>query len=327
MREETALAATSLAAGRLDRVLAEAFALSRSRLKPLIEEGRVALDGAVVRDPARRVAAGAQLRLALPPTQDPLPAAEDRALSVTYEDDDLIVIDKPPGLVVHPAPGHESGTLVNALIGHCGTSLSGVGGVRRPGIVHRLDRDTSGLIVVAKNDHAHQGLAAQFAAHGRDGALARAYLALVWGAPEPRAGTVDARLARSVRNREKIAVVADGQGRHAVTHFRTLERFGAEAGVTLLHCTLETGRTHQIRVHLAHRGHPLLGDIAYGAGFRTKAARLQRDARAALECLGRQALHATLLGFRHPRTGESLRFESPAPPDLAALLKALRAEP
>jgi 23S rRNA pseudouridine1911/1915/1917 synthase len=324
MEEDTALVGTSQAAGRLDRVLAEIFALSRSRLKALIEEGRVALDGTVVRDPARRVAAGAQVRLELPPARDPVPVAQDLPLVVVHEDDDLIVLDKPAGLVVHPAPGHERGTLVNALIAHCGASLSGVGGVRRPGIVHRLDRDTSGLIVVAKNDHTHQGLAAQFAAHGRDGALARAYLALVWGRPEPAAGAVDAPLARSTRNREKIAVVAPGQGRHAVTHYRTQERLAGEA-VTLLRCTLETGRTHQIRVHMAHGGHPLLGDATYGAGFRTKAARLNPGAQAALERLGRQALHAALLGFRHPRTGETLRFESAAPPELADLIAALRA--
>jgi 23S rRNA pseudouridine1911/1915/1917 synthase len=222
--------------------------------------------------------------------------------------------------VVHPAPGHESGTLVNALIAHCGVSLSGIGGVRRPGIVHRLDKDTSGLIVVAKNDAAHQGLTAQFADHGRTGPLERAYAALVWGVPQPRAGTIRASLARSRHNREKIAVVSDESGRHAVTHYAVAEAYPEAA---LVRCRLETGRTHQIRVHLAHRGHPLLGDPVYGGAFRTKAARLPSPARDALAALGRQALHAELLGFSHPRTGATLRFESAIPPDIAALVEAL----
>jgi 23S rRNA pseudouridine1911/1915/1917 synthase len=309
---------------RLDRALVALFPdLSRARLQDLIREGQVRRDGTPVRDPAAKVGAGAQLALTVPQPKPAEPVAEAVDLPIVYEDDDLIVIDKPAGLVVHPAPGHESGTLVNALIAHCGESLSGIGGVRRPGIVHRLDKDTSGLIVVAKNDAAHQGLTSQFADHGRTGPLERAYAAVVWGLPQPRIGTIRASLARSRYHREKIAVVSDEAGRHAVTHYAVAEAY-AEAA--LVRCQLETGRTHQIRVHLAHRGHPLLGDGVYGGAFRTKAARLRPDARDALAALGRQALHAELLGFSHPRTGQTLRFESPLPPDLTALVTALRAE-
>lgn len=306
---------------RLDRALVALFPdLSRARLQDLVREGHVSRDGSIVRDPSAKVAAGARLTLDLPPPTDPVPAAEAADLVIAYEDDDLIVVDKPAGLVVHPAPGHSGGTLVNALIAHCGASLSGVGGVRRPGIVHRLDKDTSGLIVVAKNDRAHHGLAAQFADHGRTGPLERAYLAFAWGEPYPAAGTIQASLARSRNNREKIAVVSDESGRHAITHYTVVERY-AEA--SLVRCRLETGRTHQIRVHLAHLGHPLLGDSVYGAAFKTKAARLSPEGKAALDALGRQALHAELLGFAHPRTGKTLSFESPLPPDMAALKVAL----
>jgi 23S rRNA pseudouridine1911/1915/1917 synthase len=247
------------------------------------------------------------------------------ALRIVYEDDDLIVIDKPAGLVVHPAAGHDSGTLVNALIAHCGDSLSGIGGVKRPGIVHRLDKDTSGLLVIAKNDRAHQGLAAQFADHGRSGPLERAYLALVWGIPERQRGTVEAPLARSQHNREKIAVVGEERGRYAITHYELIEALpAAEPVASLVRCELETGRTHQIRVHMAHIGHPLLGDLVYGAGYKTKANRLTQARQAALKALGRQALHAAVLGFEHPRTGAFLRFESPLPADMTALLESLR---
>jgi 23S rRNA pseudouridine1911/1915/1917 synthase len=319
---------TAEGAERLDRALAKAWGdLSRNRLQALIRDGRVRVDGAAVLDPGQKIAAGAHVILDLPAPAPAEPAGEAIALKVVYEDDDVIVIDKPAGLVVHPAAGHESGTLVNALIAHCGESLSGIGGVRRPGIVHRLDKDTSGLLVVAKNDRAHQGLAEQFADHGRTGPLERAYLALVWGVPARSRGTVEAALARSSHNREKIAVVPEDRGRHAVTHYEVEEVFPGLAGepaASLVRCELETGRTHQIRVHMAHLGHPLLGDATYGSGFKTKANRLSGAQQAALAALGRQALHAAVLGFEHPRTGEALRFESPLPADMKALVSALR---
>jgi 23S rRNA pseudouridine1911/1915/1917 synthase len=250
------------------------------------------------------------------------------ALAIVHEDSDIIVIDKPKGLAMHPGPGHASGTLVNALIAHCGASLSGIGGVRRPGIVHRLDKDTTGLIVVAKSDRAHQGLAAQFAAHGTDGRLQRGYRAIVWGAPDRPCGTIEAALARSAANRTKIAVVRAGSasGRRAVTHHETLERFGPEARplASLLRLVLETGRTHQVRVHLAHIGHPLLGDPTYGAGHKASARKLGTEAQATLAALGRQALHAAELAFVHPVSGKRLAFQSPLPPDMFALVTALR---
>jgi 23S rRNA pseudouridine1911/1915/1917 synthase len=250
-------------------------------------------------------------------------------LAVVYEDAHLIVIDKPKGLAVHPGPGHATGTLVNALIAHCGASLSGIGGVRRPGIVHRLDKDTTGLLVVAKTDRAHAGLAEQFAAHGVDGRLERRYQALVWGAPERPRGSIDAALARSSANRTKIAVVREAAGRHAVTRYAVLETYGGGATkpiASLLELELETGRTHQIRVHLAHIGHPLLGDMTYGAGFKASARNLGDAAQAALEALGRQALHAGTLAFVHPVTGKRLRFTSPLPADMARLAAALAKE-
>jgi 23S rRNA pseudouridine1911/1915/1917 synthase len=311
---------------RLDRFLSQAavargLALSRTRLKALIEAGQVTVDGAEARDPAARVAEGAQITLAVPPAEETAIAGEDMSLTIVFEDEHLLIVDKPAGLVVHPAPGHAAGTLVNALIRHCGESLSGVGGVKRPGIVHRLDKDTSGLLVVAKNDAAHQGLAALFADHGRSGSLRREYRALVWGAPDRATGTIALAIGRHPSSREKMAVVDDRRGRVAVTHWEVEERLGP---ASLIACRLETGRTHQIRVHLAHIGHPLLGDSVYGAGFKTKASRLSPDARAALEALGRQALHAAILGFDHPITGEPLAFESPLPEDLDNLVKALR---
>ncbi len=279
---------------RLDAWLAGAIAdLGRNRAKKLIVEGHVAIGGRTIVEPKRPVKPGELVSIDLPPLEPAEPAAEDIPLAVVYEDADLIVIDKPAGLVVHPAAGHQGGTLVNALIAHCGASLSGIGGVARPGIVHRLDKDTTGLMVVAKTDRAHRGLAAQFADHGRTGPLERAYLALLWGAPARPQGTVDLPLARSTRNREKIEVKRTG-GRHAITHYAVVERFGPEDRpiAALVECALETGRTHQIRVHMAAIGHPVVGDRTYGSGFATKVALLPEPAKSLVAAFPRQALHA-----------------------------------
>jgi 23S rRNA pseudouridine1911/1915/1917 synthase len=312
---------------RLDRVLAGSLReLSRSRLKALILAGRVSVGSAPICDPAYHVAAGDTITIDVPQAVAAEPAGEDIALDIVYEDDDIIVIDKPSGLVVHPAAGHETGTLVNALIAHCGASLSGIGGVRRPGIVHRLDKDTTGLMVAAKNDRAHQSLTAQFADHGRTGAMRRGYMAFVWGVPNRQRGRVDAPIDRHPHAREKMAVRQSG--REAVTHWEVQENFQGRDGkpvATLLACQLETGRTHQIRVHLAHIGHPLMGDSVYGPHFKTKASHLGPRSRTALAALGRQALHAYLLVLQHPKTGEILHWESPLPKDLLLLQNALRA--
>jgi 23S rRNA pseudouridine1911/1915/1917 synthase len=311
---------------RLDRVLAQRLPeLSRSRLKALILAGSVTVKDAPVRDPAFHVGEGDTVGVEVPEAVPPEPKGEDIALDIVYEDDDIIVIDKPAGLVVHPAAGHESGTLVNALIAHCGASLSGIGGVRRPGIVHRLDKDTTGLMVVAKNDQAHQSLTAQFADHGRTGEMERGYMAFVWGVPNRQRGTVDAPIDRHPHAREKMAVRESG--REAVTHWELQEVFGGRDGkpvASLLACRLETGRTHQIRVHLAHIGHPLMGDSVYGPHFKTKASQLGPEGRTALAALGRQALHAYLLAIEHPRTGEVIHWESALPGDLLLLERALK---
>jgi 23S rRNA pseudouridine1911/1915/1917 synthase len=310
------------AGARLDAFLVRrAGGLSRSRLKALIEAGQVQVGGAAATDANRRLAAGDEVALAVPEAEPAEPEAEDIPLEVVYEDSDLIVIDKPPGLVVHPGSGNWTGTLVNALIHHCGDSLSGIGGVKRPGIVHRLDKDTSGLLVVAKTDAAHQSLAAQFADHGRSGPLVREYDALVWRVPDPQMGIVDAPLDRDSRNRQKQAVKRSG-GRHAVTRYALREAFGTIA--SLVSCRLETGRTHQIRVHMAHIGHPLVGDAVYGSGFLSKAEALPVELKHRVKAFSRQALHARLLGFQHPRTGESLLFEADQRADMAALIEAFR---
>jgi 23S rRNA pseudouridine1911/1915/1917 synthase len=310
--------------GRLDRVLAaQVPALSRSRLKALILAGQVTVAGRTVRDPAVAVNSGDIITVSLPEPEPAKPAPEQIPLAIVYEDDALIVLNKPAGLVVHPAAGHTSGTLVNALIAHCGDSLSGIGGVRRPGIVHRLDKDTTGLMVVAKTDRAHRRLGDQFA-DKREGPIERDYLALVWGAPERPRGTIDAPLDRHPHAREKRAV-REG-GRAAVTHWEVVERYAGIDGkpvAALLSCRLETGRTHQIRVHLAHIGHPIMGDETYATGFKTKAARLSPPAQDALAALGRQALHAEHLGFEHPVTGAFLDFHAELPPDMARLREAL----
>jgi 23S rRNA pseudouridine1911/1915/1917 synthase len=312
---------------RLDRVLAvRCPALSRSRLKALILAGSVTVKTAHIRDPAYHVARGDTITIDVPEAAPAEPRGEEIALDIAYEDGDIIVIDKPSGLVVHPAAGHETGTLVNALIAHCGASLSGIGGVKRPGIVHRLDKDTTGLMVVAKNDQAHQSLTAQFADHGRTGEMRRGYLAFAWGVPNRARGTIDAPIDRHPYAREKMAV-RDG-GREAITHWEVREAFQGRDGkpvASLLACQLETGRTHQIRVHLAHIGHPLMGDSVYGPHFKTKATHLAPKSRAALAALDRQALHAYLLVLQHPRTGEILHWESPLPEDLLLLQNTLKA--
>jgi 23S rRNA pseudouridine1911/1915/1917 synthase len=330
MMNESATETVTIAAeeegGRLDRVLAARIpSLSRSRLKALILDGQVTVASRTIRDPAAPVKSGDVVAVNLPPPDEATPKGEAIPLKIVYEDDALIVIDKPKGLVVHPSAGHATGTLVNALIAHCGDSLSGIGGVKRPGIVHRLDKDTTGLMVVAKNDRAHRVLSKQFE-NKSDGPIQRGYLAFVWGAPTRPRGTIDAPLDRHPHAREKRAV-REG-GRVAVTHWALVEHYAGGDGkpvASLIACTLETGRTHQIRVHLAHIGHPILGDETYATGFKTKAGRLGEKARAALAALGRQALHAEHLAFEHPETGEVMEFRSPLPPDLAALRQALAA--
>lgn len=324
---------------RLDAALARRIPdVSRSRLKALIGEGRVALDGATVTDASRKINAGARLSVDLPAPAPAAPEPEAIPLDVLHEDAEVIVIDKPAGLVVHPGAGNWSGTLVNALLHHCAGTLSGIGGVERPGIVHRLDKDTSGVMVVAKTDRAHQSLAAQFADHGRTGPLERAYYAVVWGVPKYTEGTITTQIGRDPKNRLAMAAVKSG-GREAITHFKVLETFGAprpgakireaEAGpvASLIECRLETGRTHQIRVHMAEIGHPLLGDDLYGSGFRTKAAKLAKiapEAADALAALGRQALHAALLAFAHPKSKKVMTFESDMPADMERLVEGLR---
>jgi 23S rRNA pseudouridine1911/1915/1917 synthase len=324
---------------RLDKALArdvpEAAALSRSRLARLLAEGVVTRDGVAVTDPKARVAAGEVYSIRVDPATETTTRAEDTPLSVVWEDADLIVIDKPVGMVVHPAPGSHAGTLVNALLHHCGATLSGVGGERRPGIVHRIDKDTSGLLVVAKSDRAHHGLAAQFEAHE----VNRRYLALVHGLPDAadarlrgirgvsfEAGgivRIATHLARHKTDRQRQAVLWEG-GRHAVTRARVLERFGTPASAALLECWLETGRTHQIRVHMAHAGHALIGDQTYGGRRRLAASAVGEALAEAANGFPRQALHAATLGFVHPVTGETLEFVAPLPADMAALLTGLR---
>jgi 23S rRNA pseudouridine1911/1915/1917 synthase len=300
----------AFAGWRLDRALAAAVpTLSRERLKNLIRSGAVEAGGTALRDPAAKVSGGEALRVAVP---EPSPAhneAQDIPLTIVFEDEHLLIVDKPAGLVVHPAAGNFDGTLVNALLHHCAGQLSGIGGVARPGIVHRIDKDTSGLLVVAKTDVAHEGLAKQFAAHS----IERRYLAIVNGVPKTSEGVVDAPLARSSTNRKKIAVVADGRGKRAVTHWKRLQVLKDAA---LVECRLETGRTHQVRVHMASLGHPLLGDPVYGRSGKTHGKLLNE-----LQ-FHRQALHAAELGFTHPVTKIRLSFSSPMPPDMQELFNA-----
>ncbi|MBY5867957.1 RluA family pseudouridine synthase [Rhizobium leguminosarum] len=326
------LTADETAEGRLDAWLTAQVGeeFSRSRIKALIKDGQVFLRGEPVTDPQRKVRTGDSFELTLPEPEDPTPQGEDIPLDILHEDDDVIVISKPSGLVVHPGAGNWTGTLVNALIHHCSDTLSGIGGVRRPGIVHRLDKDTTGVMVVAKNDIAHRHLSLQFADHGRTMSLERAYQAIVWGRPRTLSGTVDAPLGRATGDRTRRAVKRpDSQDAdEAITHYQVIERFhekpDATAFASLVECRLETGRTHQIRVHMAHIGHPLLGDTVYGAGFKTKANLLPEEIRKVVNGFGRQALHAFMLQFEHPRTGEIMHFEVPLPDDMVELVEALR---
>ncbi len=299
---------------RLDKALAAAMpTMSRERLKNLVQAGRLSGAAGVVWDPATKLKGGEAFTLTVPQPRAPGNAAQDIPLHIIFEDDHLLVIEKPAGLVVHPAAGNLDGTLVNALLHHCAGRLSGIGGVARPGIVHRIDKDTSGLLVVAKTDPAHEGLAAQFARHS----VERRYTAVVIGVPAPPAGRIEGALARSSTNRQKMAIVAAGRGKHAVTHYRTVLAF---AGAAQVECRLETGRTHQIRVHMASIGHALLGDGFYS--------RTPGRLAPILKELGfaRQALHAATLGFQHPVTKEILSFESPLPDDMVELIARLAGE-
>lgn len=308
---------------RIDRLLANTLPdRSRSFLKRLVEDGCLAVSGdsgRTIVEPSYRVKPGERFLLRIPASVDPEPLGEDIPLDVVFEDDDLIVINKPPGLVVHPAPGNLTGTLVNALIAHCGNSLKGIGGVRRPGIVHRLDKNTSGLMVSAKTGPAHEGLTKQFSDH----TIERAYAAFVWGMPNPSHGSMDGNIGRSPRNRKKMAVLPAG-GKTARTNYRTEAAYAAGAA-SLVECRLETGRTHQIRVHMAHLGNPVIGDPVYGGGAtRARQAPLSDAAVDVISRLDRQALHARLLGFEHPVSGEFLRFETSLPDDLEKLAGILR---
>ncbi|MBI4920844.1 MAG: RluA family pseudouridine synthase [Devosia nanyangense] len=322
-QEFTVTADADMAGSRLDAALAKALpAFSRSRIKDLILLGTAAINGQTAAEPRTKVKLGDVLLLTAPPPEDPDPGPEDIPLDVLYEDDELIVINKPVGMVVHPAPGSPHGTLVNALLFHCAGGLPGINGVKRPGIVHRLDKDTSGVMVAAKTDRAMAHLAAQFADHGRTGPLHRAYLAFAWGHTQQGRGTVDAPLGRDQNNRLKQSIRKDG--REAITHYAVEARYGAEGwDITKLRCELETGRTHQIRVHMAHIGHPLVSDPLYASGYATKSRRLPDALKAIVDGLGRQALHAAELGFEHPVTGEEMAFEAQLPPDLERLSGAL----
>ena len=316
---------------RLDQWLAARLApdLSRSRVQALIRQGAVSLDGSALREAKRKMKPGERVAVVIPEPEPAEPQGEAIALHILHEDDELIVIDKPAGLVVHPGAGNWTGTLVNALIHHCGESLSGIGGVRRPGIVHRLDKQTSGVMVVAKTDRAHKALSEAFADHGREGDLERAYAALVWGIPPRGRSTIDAPLGRAA-DRVRRAVVPAGRddARHAVTHYTVEECFGEGqdqfATASLVECRLETGRTHQIRVHMAHIGHPVIGDPEYGRAFASKANRLPEPLRDKVKAFPRQALHARLLAFRHPATHMQMRFEAPLPRDMQELVEGFR---
>lgn len=301
---------------RLDAFLASGTeGLSRTRLKQLIQDGHITGSDGSCLDPSMKVRSGQTFSITVPASEDAVPVAQNIDLTIVFEDDDVIVIDKPAGMVVHPAAGNPDGTLVNALLAHCGDSLSGIGGVKRPGIVHRIDKDTSGLMVVAKNDIAHQSLSRQFAEHSLD----RAYGALVWGVPNPGTGRIDLPIGRSPKDRKKMAVRASG-GKSAVTHYRTERIFAGT--VSLVECRLETGRTHQIRVHMSHTGHPLLGDPVYSrAQRRVKRAAVEMPL--AVHAFSRQALHAKLIGFEHPKSLDRMIFSADYPQDINGLIDVL----
>jgi len=315
---------------RLDAFIASFMPdhVSRSRVTEIIRQGGVAVNGKPITKPNQRLKADDQVIMQVPEPEEAVPQAENIPLDIHHEDDDLLVINKPAGMVVHPAPGHWSGTMVNALLHHCGDTLSGIGGVKRPGIVHRLDKDTSGLLVVAKNEKTHSGLMTQFMDHGRTGPLERNYMALVWGRFEKLTGSINAPLARSPNNRKKRAVVREDhtQAKEAITHFTVKAEYGQdEEGFpicSLVECRLETGRTHQIRVHMSHIGHPLVGDQDYGRHFQTKENTLPEGTREVIGNFKRQALHAAVLGFEHPVTKQHLRFEVPIPEDFQELLNS-----
>ena len=300
---------------RLDKWLAQATELSRSRLSCLIEQGQVFLNGIPVTDQDRKTVIGDIYQIILPPPVEAVPQAQNIPLEIIYEDNDLLVLNKPAGMVVHPAAGNHEGTLVNALLAHCRSSLSGIGGVIRPGIVHRLDKETSGLMVVAKNDEAHKGLSAQFAVHS----LERSYLALVWGMLSPSSGIIETQIGRSSVNRKKMAVVASG-GKRAETHYQMLETYAA-GKISLVKCTLKTGRTHQVRVHMTALGHSLIGDKVYG---RTPKGAQQSSLLKPAADFSRQALHSYKMEFEHPITHKKMRFETPLPPDMQHLIDSFR---
>lgn len=333
-REDATLAILRLQASaerrgkRLDAVLAASIedgSLSRSRITALIKAGHCTVNGAMESNAAHKLTGDEEIILALPQAEEPEPKPEDIPLDILHEDQYLVVINKPAGLVVHPGAGNPSGTLVNALLHHCGDSLSGVGGVRRPGLVHRLDKDTSGVMVVAKQDGTHRHLSSQFADHGRTNDLERIYTGFVWGAPKAQF-TIDAPLGRDRSNRLKMAVSNRADARIAITHVSRLETFGQaeNPAVSRIECRLETGRTHQIRVHMAHIGHGLVGDPDYGRGGRSRANRFEEPVRSMLLDFPRQALQARVLQFTHPQTQETMRFEVDLDPDLQALETALR---
>ncbi|MDJ0643815.1 MAG: RluA family pseudouridine synthase [Erythrobacter sp.] len=312
MSDPQIITGTIANAGRLDKVLSENSDLSRARVQSLIADGKVVVDGAPATSSSTKVAAGMAFAITVPAAVEPQARPQDIPIEIAFEDEHLVVVDKPAGMVVHPAAGNPDGTLVNALLHHCDGSLSGIGGVARPGIVHRIDKDTSGLLVVAKTDAAHEGLAAQFAEHS----VHRRYLAVCGGHPNPSEGTITGRIGRSEANRKKMAVLEknSSRGKHAVTHYKVIHRLESSAAIE---CRLETGRTHQVRVHCASIGHALLGDPLYGS--------TPRPLKSVLKSLNfqRQALHAAELGFLHPLTRKTVKFEAPLPPDMRELIDEL----